>query len=328
MILACDVGGTKVRLAIYSYENNSFQRRETETYSSHNYSSLEEIVKLFLERHQVTIESACFGVPGPVVGGSVQPTNLPWNVHKKQLSESSGIDKLKLVNDLAATTAAIPHFSTDDLIVLHPGHPGETDEKIFAMLAPGTGMGQGFLVINSNGQHLLASEGGHTDFAPCNNLEIDLFNYLKDKFGHVSYERILSGPGLVNIYNFLKDTNYADEPEELVQRFEKEDQAAVISHAGQTAEFEICVKALDVFVSILGAQAGNLVLTLLSTSGVYLGGGIPPKIYKKLMEGATVASYLNKGRLSYLVEKTPLYIVRDDYAALLGAASIAAKLKQ
>jgi glucokinase len=164
------------------------------------------------------------------------------------------------------------------------------------------------------------------DFAPCNNLEIELFIYLKNKFGHVSYERVLSGPGLVNIYNFLKDGKYADEPAELTERFKNQDPAVIISKAGQAAEFEICVKALDIFASILGAQAGNLVLTLLTTSGVYLGGGIPPKIYKKLMEGITVASYLNKGRLSYLVEKTPLYIVRDDYAALLGAASIAEKM--
>lgn len=327
MILACDVGGTKVRLAIYSYQDNTFQRHETETYSSRNYSSLEEIVKLFLEKHQFPIESACFGVPGPVVGGSAQPTNLPWEIFEKQLVKSLGISKVKLVNDLAATTAAIPYFSTEDLMVLHPGHSEEAEEKIFAILAPGTGLGQGFLVVNSSGQHVLASEGGHTDFAPSNDLEIELFNYLKNKFGHVSYERILSGPGLINIYNFLEDENYAGEPEELAQRFQKEDPAAVISKAGQSAEFEICVKALDIFISILGAQAGNLVLTLLATSGVYLGGGIPPKICEKLKDGTTVKSYLNKGRLSYFVEKVPLYVIRDDYAALLGAASIAAKLK-
>ena len=327
MILTCDVGGTKVRLALYSHENNSFQRHETETYSSQNYSSLDEIVKLFLEKHQVKIKDACFGVPGPVVNGSVQTTNLPWKISEEQLSKNLEIRQVKLVNDLCTTTAAIPHLSKDDLIVLHPGQPPKGEEKKFAMLAPGTGLGQGFLVINSNGKHVLASEGGHVDFAPCNNLEIELFNYLKNEFGHVSYERILSGPGLVNIYNFLKDTSHADEPKELAERFQKEDQAAIISTTGQAGEFEICVKALDIFVSILGAQAGNLVLTLLTTSGVYLGGGIPPKIHKKLMEGATVASYLNKGRLSYLVEKTPLYIVRDDYAALLGAASIAAELK-
>lgn len=326
MILACDVGGTKVRLALYSDRDNSLQRQETETFSSHDYSNLHEIVKIFLEKNKASIEKACFGVPGPVVDGLAQTTNLPWKINEELLSKNLEIRQVKLVNDLAATTAAILHLSHEDLIVLHAGEPSETEEKKFAMLAPGTGLGQGFLVINSNGKHVLASEGGHVDFSPCNNLEIELFNYLKNKFGHVSYERILSGPGLVNIYNFLKDTNHADEPEELTKRFQNEDQAAVISNAGQAAEFEICVKALDIFVSVLGAQAGNLVLALLTTSGVYLGGGIPPKIHEKLMEGAIVASYLNKGRLSYLVEKTPLYIVRDDYAALLGAASIAGEL--
>jgi glucokinase len=326
MILACDVGGTKVRLAFYSYENKSFHRHETETYSSREYSSLDEIVRLFLQNNKGSIEKVCFGVPGPVMNGSAQTTNLPWKISEAQLTKNLGITKVKLVNDLAATTAAIPHFSTADLIALHPGEPAKMEEEVYAMLAPGTGLGQGFLVINSNGQYVLESEGGHMDFAPCNNLEIELFIYLKNKFGHVSYERVLSGPGLVNIYNFLKDGKYADEPAELTERFKNQDPAVIISKAGQAAEFEICVKALDIFASILGAQAGNLVLTLLTTSGVYLGGGIPPKIYKKLMEGITVASYLNKGRLSYLVEKTPLYIVRDDYAALLGAASIAEKM--
>jgi len=326
MILACDVGGTKVRLAIYSHQEGSFERKETETYPSREYSNLEEIIESFLKKHSTSIDRACFGIAGPVVNGAAKPTNLSWRVSEKELAKTLGISAVKLVNDLSATTAAIPHFSSDDLLTLHSGEPIEGGVKIFATVAPGTGFGQGILYMKSNDIHVLASEGGHVDFAPSNDVEIELLKYLQNRFGHVSYERVLCGPGLINIYDFLKEENQADEPEELTARLETDDPAAVISKAGQSGEFEICVKALDIFVSILGAQAGNLALTLMATAGVYLGGGIPPKICDKLRDGTVVEAFLNKGRLSYMVERTPLHIIRNDHAALLGAASIAAKL--
>jgi len=230
-----------------------------------------------------------------------------------------------LVNDLVATTAAVPFIRDDDLLVLHQGDEPSSPSTC-GVLAPGTGLGQAFLFYETGHYHVLPSEGGHADFAPVTDLEIELLKYLSTKFEHVSYERVLSGPGLVNIYNFLKDTGHAQEPAELRQQVQGEDAAAVISSNAQAGEHEICVKALDLFVSVLGAQAGNLALTLVTTGGIYLGGGIPPKICEKLADGTLLSAFLSKGRLSDFVKKVPLYVIRDDHAALLGAASLAAKL--
>jgi len=322
MILAGDIGGTKTRLALYEAEDDKFRRHLTATFVSRDYPGLEQIVKIFLEKNRAAINKACFGVSGPVINGEAKPTNLPWQLNEKKIAHTVGINAVRLVNDLVATTAAIPHFSTEDVVTLYKG-PREGDETMRAVLAPGTGLGQAFLIKNNDSFKVLASEGGHSDFAPTNELEIDLLRYLQKKFEHVSYERVLCGPGLFNIYNFLKDSKFAPEPAELAKRFAGKDSAAVISEAGLAGEFAICVKTLDVFVSIMGAQAGNVALTLLATGGVYLGGGIPPKILPKIIEGATVAAYLSKGRLSEVVKKTPLYVIRDDHAALLGAASLA-----
>jgi glucokinase len=326
MILAGDTGGTKTRLALYELNGTKLCRQETETFVSRNYSSLEEIVMIFLDKHSVKVAKACFGVSGPVVNGEAKLTNLQWEpINEKKIAASTGLASVKLVNDLVATTSAIPHFSPEDLLTLYRGNPDPTN-KTCAVLAPGTGLGEAFLFNHNGHYHVLASEGGHADFAPTNDLEIDLLRYLTKKYHRVSYERVLCGSGLFNIYNFLKDSGYSREPAELARRFAGKDPSAVISRAGLDGEFDICVKALDVFASILGAQAGNLALTMLATGGIYLGGGIPPKILPKIQEGATVASYLNKGRLSDVVKTTPLYVIRDDHAALLGAASLAVEM--
>jgi len=325
MILAGDTGGTKTRLALYELDGAKLHRQTTETFVSRDYPGLEEIVDVFLDRNRATVKAACFGVPGPVVNGAAKTTNLPWQLQEEKIAQTVGINAVRLVNDLVATTAAIPHFSPDELFTLYEGSL-ESEKKICAVLAPGTGLGQAFLFRDNGHYHVIASEGGHSDFAPTNELEIELLHYLKKKFEHVSYERVLCGPGLHNIYNFLKNSERALEPAELAIRFAGKDPSAVIAAAGLAGEFDICAKALDIFASILGAQAGNLALTLLATGGVYLGGGIPPKILPKIKEGATVASYLDKGRLSDVVKKTPLYVIRDDHAALLGAASLAMEM--
>ncbi len=325
MILAGDVGGTKTRLAIYDMQEGSFAQLYLDTFASPDFSGLEEVVKIFLQNRRAQVTKACIGVPSPIVEGKAKPVNLDWELDEKRLALALGINAVRLVNDLVATTAALPFLSENDLFVLHAGQlsGGETT---LAVLAPGTGLGVGFLHKKTNQYEVIGSEGGHADFAPNSQIEIALLEYLQTKFKRVSYERVLCGPGLVNIYNFLKDTGRAAEPPELAARLEDEDQAAIISTAGQAGEFEICVQALDIFASVLGAQAGNLVLTVLATGGVFLGGGIPPKIFPKLQDGTLVSSYLNKGRLSELVRKTPLYVIRDDHAALLGAAYLASTL--
>ena len=331
MILAGDVGGTKIRLALYELNSNgSFNRLVVEKYESKTAPSLESVITTFLEKNQVTgkVDRACFGIPGPVVGGVVRVTNLPWVLSEAQISKAVAIKRVKFVNDLVATIAAVPSFSPEDLVVLHPGQP-DRDKSVFAILAPGTGLGQGFMHVSEDGHYFpLPSEGGHVEFAPKTDLEFDLLKYMQRKLKkRVSIERVLCGPGLVNIYTFLKDLGYNDEPPELKSEIAVHDAAAVIARTGMTGEYEICVKALDMFASLLGSQAGDLVLSYLSTGGMYLGGGIPPKILTKLQEGGLMEAYLKKGRLSPLVEATPLYVIKDDHAAILGSATIASRLK-
>lgn len=340
MILAGDVGGTKTRLALCRLEDGRIVRQHTDTFVSRNYSCLEEVVRSFMNKYKVSVTRSCFGVPGPVVNGEAKATKLPWHFKEEQISKDLNIPGVKLVNDLVATAAAVPHLMPEDLFVLHEGKTPDSitedqqrnhkkgldrKESTIGVLAPGTGLGQAFVYTNSGRSYIMASEGGHVDFAPTNEVEVKLLQYLKSKHDHVSYDRILSGPGMACIYTFLKDTGFAPEPPELNKRLREEDPGRVITGTGKTGEYELCAKALDIFASILGAQAGNMVLTLMATGGIYLGGGIPAGIYEKLADGITVGSYLNKGRLSYLIEDTPLYVILDDHTALMGAAYIASE---
>ncbi len=331
MILAGDVGGTKTRLAFCQLEGGRVIRQQTETFVSRDYSCFEDVVRRFINKHKVSVTRSCFGVPGPVVNGEAKATKLAWRFREDQISKDLNIPKVELVNDLVATAAAVPHLMPEDLYVLREGenqllsrnNVSEEAETVIGVLAPGTGLGQAFIYTSSGQRYIMASEGGHVDFAPTNEIEVELLKYLKLKHEHVSYDRILSGPGLHIIYKFLEDTGFAEEPLELNKLFYEENPGKVITQTGKTGKYELCAKALDIFASILGAQAGNMVLALMATGGIYLGGGIPAVIYEKLADGTTVNSYLNKGRLSYLVEDTPLYVILDDHTALLGAAYIA-----
>jgi glucokinase len=331
LILAGDVGGTKTRLGIYDYSGNAqFKRTVVERFESTATASFEEIALTFLKKNGLAgkdIAACCFGVPGPVVNGTVKLTNLPWVLDEKKIASTLGIAKTFLANDLEATISAAPTFCPEDLVVLHPGKE-DRNKNVFAILAPGTGLGQGYLIkTRDNRYHAFPSEGGHVEFAPKTELEFDLLKHMQRKLKkRVSIERVLCGPGLVNIYTFLRDHGYNDEPPELKQELSAKDAAAAIAKSGLAGEYEICVKALDMFASLLGSQAGDVVLSYLSTGGMYLGGGIPPKILPKLLEGGLVEAYLKKGRLSPLVEATPLYVIKDDHAALLGAATLAASL--
>jgi glucokinase len=340
MILAGDVGGTKTRLAFCQLEDGRITRQQTDTFVSREYSCLEEVVQSFINKYDVSVTKSCFGVPGPVVNGEAKATKLPWHFKEEHISNELNIPTVKLVNDLVATAAAVPHLMPEDLYVLHEGEPpgpatedksqnrnsgSGNGENVIGVLAPGTGLGQAYIYTNAGQRYIMASEGGHVDFAPTNEVEVKLFQYLKSKYDHVSYDRVLSGPGLNSIYTFLKDTEFAPEPPELEKRLREEDPGKVITTTGKTGEYELCAEALNIFASLLGAQAGNMVLNLMATGGIYLGGGIPTGIYKKLADGVTVDSYLKKGRLSYLVKKTPLYVILDDHTALLGAAYIASE---
>ncbi|HSO59855.1 MAG TPA: glucokinase [Desulfobacterales bacterium] len=333
-ILAGDVGGTKTRLALYerteSSNRHSLEHRSAADFGSRSAVSLEEIVREFLEQHNAAgrVEAACIGLPGPVVRGTVRATNLPWVIEERAFGENLGIPKVRLTNDHAATAAALPLLKPEDLITLHPGRE-ERERRVFAVLAPGTGLGQAYAVLGADGRHHpFPSEGGHVEFAPKDELEFDLLKYLQEKLRkRVSIERVLSGPGIMNIYSFLRDRSYCDEPEALrTEIAAAPTPAAVVSGHGLEGTHPICVQTLGIFTRLLGSQAGDVVLTYLSTGGLFLGGGIPPKVAAKLAEGGTVEAYLRKGRLSPLVEMTPLHIIKNDRTGLLGAAAIAASL--
>jgi glucokinase len=330
MIIAGDVGGTKARVGLFERRAEKVELVVSEQYTSSEFSNLESIIHRFLEQHHAAVssrlEAACFGVPGPVVNGRVKVTNLPWEVVQSEISHSLKVHKVKLVNDLVSTAAAIPNFSPSSLQTIYEG-AGDVDRAgSCVVVAPGTGLGHSLIHREAGWSVLLASEGGHANFAPTNDLEIELLKYLQRKLPHVSVESILCGPGLVNIYSFLIDSGRGSEPSEMKETKGAVDQAALITKLALQGTSDVCVTALDMFCSMLGAHCSNIVLTYLATGGVFLGGGIPPKIIDTLAKGAFVEGYLKKGKQRERVEATPVFVVKDDYAALYGAAAIAATL--
>jgi glucokinase len=258
----------------------------------------------------------------------VRATNLPWVLEEQALAAALGLSKLTLVNDHVATAAALPLLGPEDVVTLHPGLP-EREREVFAVVAPGTGLGQAYLARGADGRYRpFPSEGGHAEFAPRDEIETELLAYLHARLGkRVSVERVLSGPGIMNIYDFLRERRRMDEPAELRDEIAAAAApAAVVTGHGLAGRHLICVETLERFARILGSHAGDAVLTYLCTGGLFLGGGLPIKVAAKLKDGGTVAAYLNKGRLSSVVAMTPLHVIRDPHAPLLGAAAIAAAL--
>ena len=320
MILAGDVGGTKVHLALYDFIDGKPESSRDERYAAKEYSGLEEIVREFLGAQTVT--AACFGVPGPVRDGRLRLTNLPWTLDSRELSVSLGVNHVFLINDLEANGYGVDELTADQIYTLSEGDPCQIGNR--ALIAAGTGLGEGLLIWNGRTHTPYPSEGGHADYAPRNEDEIDLLRFLKQKYnGRISQERVVTGPGLTNIYEFLREVRGVDEPNWLAGRMAAEDPNAVITELALAAKSEICEKALDMFVSAYGAEAGNLALKLLSVGGVYVGGGIAPRIIEKIKDGRFMKAFTDKGRLSQLLVNMPVRIILDSRAALLGAAAYA-----
>jgi glucokinase len=320
MILAGDVGGTKVHLALYDFVDGKLESFRDERYAAKNYSGLEEIVREFQGADTVT--AACFGVPGPVRDGRLRLTNLPWTLDSRELTVSLGINHVFLINDLEANGYGVEELSADQVYTLSEGDSSQMGNR--ALIAAGTGLGEGLLIWNGRTHTPYPSEGGHTDYAPRNEDEIDLLRFLKQKYnGRISQERVVSGPGLTNIYEFLREVRGIDEPAWLAERMAAEDPNAVITELAMAAKSEICEKTLDMFVSAYGAEAGNLALKLLSVGGVYVGGGIAPRILEKLKDGRFMKAFTDKGRLSQLLVNMPVRVILESRAALLGAAAYA-----
>jgi glucokinase len=320
MILAGDVGGTKAHLALYDFIDGKLEYLRDQRYPAKEYSGLEEIVKEFLGADKV--ESACFGVPGPVRNGRLRLTNLPWTLDSRELSANLGITHVFLINDLEANGYGVAELTADQIYTLSEGDSSQIGNR--ALIAAGTGLGEGLLIWNGRSHTPYPSEGGHADYAPRNEDEIDLLRFLMQKYnGRISFERVVSGMGLTNIYEFLREVRGVDEPAWLAERLASEDPNAVITELALAAKSEICEKTLDIFVSAYGSEAGNLALKLLSVGGVYIGGGIAPRILEKLKDGAFMKAFTDKGRMSQLIINMPVRIILESRAALLGAAAYA-----
>lgn len=318
LILAGDIGGTTTRLALFDVEGGAPVPRAQADYPSPRYPGLEAILAEFLKDKNASIRAACFGVAGPVREGRVETPNLTWVVDAASLQRQIGGARVELLNDLEATAHGIMALRDEDLEVLQAGEAEPRGNR--AVIAAGTGLGQALLVHQEKGYQPHASEGGHADFAPRDELEVELLRHLTAIHGHVSYERVVSGPGLVSLYRFLRETGRGEEPEWLARKLASEDPAAVIATAALEGTSPLCSLALDRFVSSYGAEAGNLALKVLATGGVYLGGGIAPKILPKLREQTFIESFLAKGRYRKLMEKVPVRVILNQRTALLGAA--------
>lgn len=321
LLLAGDIGATKATLAIVSSEIGPRAPLVEVTYSSARYAGLEAILDEFLTQARLPVERVSLGVAGPVVAGRAMITNLGWVVEEAQLREALKLSSVWMVNDLVAIAYAVPFLEPADVHPLNVGEPVAGGS--IAVIAPGTGLGEAFLTWDGTRYHAHPSEGGHTDFAPTTPLQIELLRYLQARFEHVSYERVCSGIGLPNIYVFLKDSGYAPEPSWLAERLVTAgDPTPIIAQAALDRErpCELCRAALDMFVEILGAEAGNLALKVWATGGVYLGGGIPRRILPALENGRFLAAFRDKGRLSESLARMPIHVILNPKTALLGAA--------
>jgi glucokinase len=320
-----------VHLALYNFVGGKLSPVRDEKFPATEFACLDDVVKAFLSPEKSgqpdvrdQIIACCFGCPGPVRDGRLKLTNLPWTLDARDLQRSLGIHHIFLINDLEANGYGIAELSNDKIFTLHTGDASSVGHR--GLIAAGTGLGECLLIWDPiRGRHLpIPSEGGHGDFAARNDTEIALLNYLRRKLnGRVSTERVVSGIGIHNVYAFLRDDQKMDEPAWLRERMKTEDPNAVIGACAEDGSSEICVNTIDLVISAYGAEAGNLALKLLALGGLYLGGGIAPKILKFLSDGGFMQAFLDKGRLSPLLETIPVRVILDDTCALLGAAAYA-----
>jgi len=321
VILAGDIGGTKTNLGLFVKGKTRPIARVIETYSNRGEKHLVQLVTRFLKSHPAKITRVCLGIAGPVINGRSSTTNLPWEVSESDLRSRFKWRSVRLINDLETTANAIPLLRRNELLALNQARI--RNKQNIALMAPGTGLGQALLVYHKGHHFPIASEGGHADFSPNNNEELGLWEYLHQKYGHVSTERVVSGPGLINIYNWLKHSKTFSEPMWLAEKMKTVDPARVIAQSALDKKNKLCMKTLELFVSALGSAAGNLALAGLTLGGLYLAGGIPPKIIPKINPEDFMRSFTNKGRFKHVMEKIPVRVIINDKAALLGAARYA-----
>jgi len=319
-----DIGGTKTILAIFSSKIGPNKPLVEASFPSAHYESLEAIVGEFLSSANLPIDRACFGIAGPIFAGKARVTNLTWIVDETRLKTTFNWVSVKLLNDLESVAYAVPILEPGDIYTLSAGVPMQGGN--IAVLAPGTGLGEAFLTYTDGRYHAHASEGSHVSFAPVGQLQVGLLNYLKQQgFSHVSFERVCSGGlGVPHLYAYLKSIAYSPEPAWLAEKLaESDDPTPIIFGAAQDAvePCELCVGVLKLFVAILGAEAGNLALKVLSTGGIYLGGGISPRILTSLQEPSFLEAMRSKGRFREMLTNMPVHVILNAKAGLLGAAA-------
>lgn len=316
-VLAGDIGGTKTRLAIAEVAGNQLRIEHENSYPSRDFETFEALLGDFLKDVQVP-EHAAIGIAGPVRGRAVRLTNLPWYIEADNLQRRFGLTTCDFLNDLEATAYGLPALGADDLFTLQPGEPGEHGNA--AVIAAGTALGEAGLYWDGKHHHPYATEGGHTSFSPQNDLEMDLLRYLQSLYGHVSWERVVSGMGLLDLHNFLRVYRKSTVPPWLNEEIQTGVAGAAISNAALAGSDDICVETMDVFVRLYGAEAGNLALKAMSRGGLYVGGGIAPKILPLLRRGSFIEAFLSKGRMRYVLEAMPVRVILNERAALYGPA--------
>jgi glucokinase len=320
-ILTGDIGGTNTRLAMMEYENGRARITENLSFPSPSFSSLDDIITEFFARHPgVQPQAAAFGVAGPVAQGVSRITNLPWVISAEVLAQQLGLQTVQLLNDLEALAWGIDTLPVEDLVGLQTGTADAAGNR--AVIAAGTGLGEAGLCFDGKLHIPFATEGGHTDFAPTTERDWRFYGFLQDRFGHVSWERVVSGAGLINLFEFLLQESGTAAP----AWFEDpaQDSAACITRDALSGADALCVEALDWFTRLYGAEAGNLALKMKATGGLYLGGGIAPKILPALQDGRFLAAFLDKGRMRRLVEAMPVRVICNEQVSLQGLARVAA----
>jgi len=327
MILAGDIGGTKTHLGLFVLRGEQVDRVAEATYASREHRSFDAVLERFRHdaKRPTSIDVACFGVAGAVIDGCSNATNLPWQLDERALARLLGAKRVKLLNDLEAAAYGMLHLPPEQIHVLQTGE-GPRPRANAAVIAAGTGLGEAMLWHDGASWHPVASEGGHASFAPADDEEIELLRYLRGRFGHVSWERVLSGPGLENVYDFLRDSGRYEEPKWLADALAAGDASAEISRHALEGKSALCAAALRRFVRLYGSEAGNLAIRALARGGVFLGGGIAPKLLPALERPDFLEAFVAKGRFRPYLERVPVAVCLDPSVPLLGAAHFACGL--